>query len=62
MSFDTAERPNQIFDDDIDLLNLIGVLWRYKFLVIGLTVLSAVAVVTFAIVSILLPPERSPSS
>ncbi|SIR02564.1 Uncharacterized protein involved in exopolysaccharide biosynthesis [Alkalispirochaeta americana] len=46
--------------DTVDLIDILGVLYRYKFLIIGLTGFAAVAVVIFAIISIVLPPDRSP--
>ena len=46
-------------DDEISLLDLIAVLWRWKRLVIGLTGLVMLGVVTYAIVSKKLPPEKS---
>ena len=46
-------------DGEISLLDLIAVLWRWKRLVIGLTGLVMLGVVTYAIVSKKLPPEKS---
>ncbi len=54
------QRPQYIEDDEIDLLELFGVLWRYKRVVIGVTGLAAVGVLVFAIISLTLPPDRSP--
>ncbi|MFP4364121.1 MAG: GumC family protein [Spirochaetia bacterium] len=49
-----------IEEDEIDLLELIGVLWKYKKVIIGITVIAAIAVVVFSIVTLLLPPEINP--
>ena len=43
----------------MDLVTIFGILYRYKWLVIGVTAAVAVGVVLFAWVSLLLPPERS---
>lgn len=42
------------------LLYYIGIVWRYKVLVIVISVAGAVGSVGFAIVSLVLPPDRSP--
>ena len=42
---------------EISLLDLAAVLWKRKIIVIGVTALSIVSVLVFAIGSILLPPE-----
>src|SRR6056297_628271 len=47
-------------DDEIDLLELVGVLLRYKWLIIGLTGLAAVGVVVYSIISLSLPADKSP--
>ena len=47
-------------NDDIDLLELIGVLLKYKWLIIGMTVGAAVLVVAFSILTLKLPPEKNP--
>lgn len=46
-------------DDEISLLDLAAVLWQWKRLIIGLTGLVMVGVVTYAIVSKVLSPEKS---
>ena len=46
-------------DGEISLLDLIAVLWRWKRLVIGLTGLVMIGIVTYAIVSKVLSPEKS---
>jgi uncharacterized protein involved in exopolysaccharide biosynthesis len=47
-------------NDEISLIDLFAVLWRRKAMIIALTLTAAVAAVVFAIISILLPPEKSP--
>ena len=46
-------------DDEISLLDLAAVLWKRKWLIIGLTCLVMIGVVTYAIVSKIVPPEKS---
>lgn len=50
---------NKIQDDEISLIDLFAVLWKYKFLIISVTVIAMIAVLIFSIVSISLPPEKS---
>lgn len=47
-------------DDEISLIDLFAVLLRYKVMIIVLTVLAAVGAVVFSIISLVLPPEKSP--
>lgn len=61
------ETPEQIAentqiqeDDEISLIDLFAVLLRRKWLIIGITAIAAVAVVIYSIISIKLPPEKSP--
>jgi tyrosine-protein kinase Etk/Wzc len=51
-------RPEE--EDTISLLDLIAVLFRHLWLIVGTTTVAAIGVVTFAIISIVLPPEDSP--
>ena len=53
------ETIEQNIDDEIDLLDLFVVLWRRKWIIIGITVLAAVFIVLYSIVSLLLAPEKS---
>lgn len=46
-------------NDEISLLDLAAVVWKRKWLIIGITGVMMVAVVMFAIVSKILPPEKS---
>lgn len=46
-------------DDEISLLDLAAVLWKRKWLIIGLTCLVMIGVVAYAIVSKIVPPEKS---
>ena len=42
------------------LLHYIGLIWRYKWLVMIVTATAAIGSVVFAIISLRLPPEQSP--
>lgn len=46
-------------DDEISLIDLLAVLWRYKVMIIAITAVAMVAVVVVSIVSLILPPEKS---
>src|SRR5574344_1162439 len=59
-TLETAEsRPSQDGDDEISLIDLFAVLLRYKKMIITISAVTAVCIVIFAAVSILLPPEKS---
>jgi len=47
-------------DDEISLIDLFAVLWRRKKMIITITVTAAVGAVIFSVLSIVLPPEKSP--
>lgn len=47
-------------EDEISLVDLAAVMWKHKWLIIGIPVLVGIGVVIYAAVSIMLPPERSP--
>lgn len=47
-------------ENDVDLLYLLNVLGRYKWLIIVITAVSAIGILFFAVLSLKLPPERSP--
>jgi uncharacterized protein involved in exopolysaccharide biosynthesis len=47
-------------DDEISLLDLFAVLWRRRVMIIVITLIAAVGVVAFSVVSLLLPTEISP--
>lgn len=49
-----------IEEDEIDLLALFGVLFRYRLLIIIITLVSALGAVGFSVLSLVLPPEKSP--
>ncbi len=56
-----AEKETDYYEEDeIDLLSLFGVLFKYKLLIIITTLISALAVLGFSIRSLSLPPEKSP--
>lgn len=47
-------------DDEISLIDLFAVLLRYKVMIIVLSVLAVIGSVVFSIISLVLPPEKSP--
>ena len=47
-------------DSEISLIDLFAVLWRRKVMIIAITLTAMVGVVVFSIITIVLPPERSP--
>ena len=61
---DVNEVPNnetqkETNEDEISLIDLIAVLLKHKFLIIGTTLIAAVAVVIYSVISLKLPPEKS---
>ena len=46
-------------DDEISLLDLAAVLWRWKLLIIGITCLVMVGTVVYVLIGKKLPPEKS---
>ncbi len=46
-------------EDEIDLLSMFGVLYRYKLVIILVTLLTAIGVIAYSIVSLVLPPDKS---
>lgn len=53
-------RPVMVYEEnEIDLLELLGVLLRNKKKIIGITLAGAIGSVLFSIGSLLLPPEKS---
>ena len=54
-----SQNPEQN-DDEISLLDLIAVLLHYKFMIIAVTGLAIIGAVVFSIISLKLPPEKSP--
>jgi uncharacterized protein involved in exopolysaccharide biosynthesis len=51
---------NKKQDDEISLIDLFAVLWQRKRMIITITVIAAVGIVLFSILSLVLPPEYSP--
>ena len=47
-------------DDEISLIDLFAVLWRRKKMILTITLVAAVGIVVFSIITIVLPPEISP--
>jgi uncharacterized protein involved in exopolysaccharide biosynthesis len=56
---DTEDTGKFSDEDEIDLLSLFGILYRYRLLIIVLTLVAAVAAFLFSVVSLMLPPEKS---
>jgi uncharacterized protein involved in exopolysaccharide biosynthesis len=52
--------PKETDDDEISLIDLFAVLWRRKTMIIAITLVAAIGVVIFSILSIVLPPDISP--
>ena len=46
-------------EEEISLLDLIAVIWRYKVMIICITVFAMIAVLTMSVISLVLPPEKS---
>ncbi len=46
---------------EIDLVDLLAVFWRYKWLIFALPFLAGLGVIVFHVVAMRLPPERSPA-
>ena len=53
----SEETQNQ--EDEISLIDLFAVLWRWKVMIIVVTLFGAIGVVIYSIISIKLPPEKS---
>lgn len=54
------ENKQNIEEDEIDLLELVGVLWRYRWFVIIITMLATLGVLGFSFLTLRLPPEKNP--
>lgn len=50
---------NKIQDDEISLIDLFAVLWRYKVMIIVITLIAMIGVVVYSVISLKLPPEKS---
>jgi len=46
-------------DDEISLIDLFAVLWHWKIMIVVITLLAAIGVVIYCLISIKLPPEKS---
>lgn len=46
-------------DDEISLIDLFAVLWKRKWMIIGITAVAMVAVVIYSVISLKLPSEKS---
>jgi len=51
---------NMVQDEEIDLVELFAILWQRKVMIITITVIAAIGVMAFSIISLVLPPETSP--
>jgi len=51
------ERQEQ--EDEISLIDLFAVLWRRRKMIIGITLLAAIGVVIYSVISLKLPPDKS---
>jgi uncharacterized protein involved in exopolysaccharide biosynthesis len=47
-------------DDEISLIDLFAVLWHRKVMIIAITLIAAVGVIIFSVLSLILPSEASP--
>jgi uncharacterized protein involved in exopolysaccharide biosynthesis len=54
------ETERKTEDDEISLIDLFAVLWRRRLMIIVITLIAAVGVVTFSVISLALPSETSP--
>jgi uncharacterized protein involved in exopolysaccharide biosynthesis len=63
---ETEQKPGDAFsapkpdDDEISLIDLFAVLLRYKVMILLITLIAAIGVVAFSVVSLVLPSETSP--
>jgi uncharacterized protein involved in exopolysaccharide biosynthesis len=55
-----AQPDRQTNDDEISLLDLFAVLWRHRVMIIVITLVAAVGVAAFSVLSLILPSETSP--
>ncbi len=60
MSSDQQYPDYPIEDDTISLLDLVAVLVRHKWLIFGTTLIAAIGVLAYSVVSLVLPPDQSP--
>jgi uncharacterized protein involved in exopolysaccharide biosynthesis len=54
------QKQDENTTDEISLIDLFVVLWHWKFMIIGITLLAAIGAVVFSVISLKLPPETSP--
>ena len=47
-------------EDEISLMDLFSVLWRRRKMIITITLIAAIGAVVFSVISLVLPPEKSP--
>ena len=59
-SISEAKNTDITLEDEIDLLELLGVLFRHKWWIIIITFLAAAGAVGFSILTLKLPPEKNP--
>jgi uncharacterized protein involved in exopolysaccharide biosynthesis len=52
--------PEESQDDEISLIDLFSVLWHRRVMIIVITLIAAIGVVTYSVVSLVLPPDTNP--
>ena len=50
---------NKIQEEEISLIDLFAVLWRYKMMIIIVTLIAMIGVVIYSVISLKLPAEKS---
>ena len=55
-----TELNKETNNDEISLIELFAVLWQRKIMIIVITLIGAIGSIVFSLISIILPPERSP--
>jgi uncharacterized protein involved in exopolysaccharide biosynthesis len=53
------DEETQEQEDEISFIDLFAVLWRWKVMIVVITLLAAIGVVVYSLISIKLPPEES---
>jgi uncharacterized protein involved in exopolysaccharide biosynthesis len=56
----SMREENDKQEDEISLIDLFAVLWQRKKMIITITLIAAIGVVIFSVISLILPPEISP--
>jgi uncharacterized protein involved in exopolysaccharide biosynthesis len=53
------DEENNKQDDEISLIDLFAVLWQRKIMIIVITLVAAIGVLVYSVISLVLPPEKS---